>query len=206
MPPRVPSETKTAIKESIKELFNDDEFLDRMLSRITVKIEALETNVISNTNLIKQLEGRIENMKQADKLNNVCFYNIQEDPNEKVTEKILKILNENVKITVGRNHIVNCYRIGQKKDNRNRPIIVKFEQYCTKRSAILNAKNLKGTKVGLMEDLTKQKRELYKLAQGKYDFKSVFTRYGNIFLKLGNKVHKIGREEDLHTINNRTGN
>lgn len=105
-----------------------------------------------------------------------------------------------LKVKISREDIVKCYRVGEISRNKTRPIIIKFERYSTKFKILKNCGNLKGTKIGVPEDLIKSRLELLFAAQQRIDKKCVFTRYGNIFIKTNNKTQKLKTVEQLEEI------
>lgn len=201
MPPKVNSDMKSIIKETIKELLSDEEFLNKILSKVAEKLENFEKTLIKANEKIKQLEGQIDNLQQNEKINNICVYGIEEEENEKVPEKILKLLNEKVKVSVKREDIVKCYRIGNKTE-KIRPIVVKLDQYNLKYRILKNSGYLKGSKMGISEDLIKSKLNLLKKAQEAFDRKSVYTRYGNIYIKRENITRKIRNTNEIQQLIN----
>lgn len=96
----------------------------------------------------------------------------------------------NLNVDVSHDDIIKCYRVGKNKETP-RPAIFKFEKLSTKNLILKNVGKLKGTTVGIAEDLMKKQLEVYRAAQKITNRKSVFTRFGNVFVKIDGKVHKI---------------
>lgn len=190
MGPKINSDIRSAMKEAIRDLINDEEFLDKLLSRISEKLDLIQTDVRKNTDKIKQLEIRVENMQQNEKVNNICVYNLPEEDHENVENKFLQICKENLGLDMTSRDIARCYRAG-KKSERIRPIIVKFNSYHSKKEVMRNMQKLTGTGIGISEDLTKNRLVIYHAAGVKMNRKNVFTRYGNVFIRIGEKVQKI---------------
>ena len=104
--------------------------------------------------------------------------------------------NEKLEVPVNSVDIVKCYRVGSKK-NSNRPVIVRLDSQNKRNLLLKNKKKLKGQKIGVMEDLDKERLMLYKMAQEKTSRKAVFTMDGNIFVYWENRKHLIKNEIDL---------
>ena len=188
---------KNVVKEALKELLCDDDFLNKFLSKVNEKISELQKIVDKQTTQINQLEGRIEAMQQQTKINNICVYNLEEEENEKLATKLINIFTRKMNIPLKRQDIVKCYRIGENKE-KPRPVIIKFEQFHTKVFVLKNAYKLKGTKIGLAEDLNKERLNLYRQVTQKYDRKDIFTRFGNIYIKTkDNAIKKIFKINDV---------
>jgi len=199
MGPKPTADIKIAVKEALKEILTDDEFLNRLLSKVNDKLESLQKTVQQNTDTIKRLEGRLESMQQAEKVNSICIYNMAEENEGNLTQQFITLCKNKLKMEINRNNIIKCYRVGNNRD-KPRPTIVKFEQYHTKFELLKNCGNLRGTKIGIMEDLTKSRLEIYQVAQQRFDRKNTFTRFGNVYVKVNNKIEKVSNLACLDTI------
>lgn len=196
MAPKVTQEMKTAIKETVKELLSDEEFIDRIFKKVSERVNVLEKTVKEQEQKIEQLETKLINMEQNFKQNNICIYGIEENEHENINEKVLKICNVQVKVSIQRDDVIKSYRIGRNTNNsRPRPVIVKLDRIYLKNTILKNRKHLKGTKIVIGEDLTKSRLLLLKEVQQSFDKKSVFTHDGNIYLKMANNVNKKIRSQ-----------
>lgn len=72
--------------------------------------------------------------------------------------------------------------------------------YRTRQLAINNRKLLQGSKIVIREDLSKDRLQLLKSATTRFGFRNVWTRDGNICVRLGNKRHTITTQEELQKI------
>lgn len=193
-------DTKALIQEAIRELLNDEEFVNKIVNKVADRLETIEKSLIKTVNTVKQLENKIVNIQQNEKINNICLYNLEETNDEKLREGVLEILNNRVKIPTKKEDIARCYRVGNKVPGKIRPIIIKFQCYIHKVRVLKNAFNLKGTKMGLSEELVKGRLEIYKKAVEKFSKRDVFTRSGSIFVKYGNSNHRITSIDDLENL------
>ncbi|XP_045482920.1 protein unc-13 homolog C-like [Harmonia axyridis] len=103
-------------------------------------------------------------------MNNICIYNLDEEIEEKTSEQVINLLNNRMKINIKKEDIIKAQRVGVKND-KTRPIIVKFEKYQHKAMVLKNCKLLRGTKIGIAEDLLRKKIHLYKEVTKMYDRK-----------------------------------
>ncbi|XP_045475167.1 protein unc-13 homolog C-like [Harmonia axyridis] len=170
MGPKITNEIKTSMKETLKEIVSDDEFIDKLLSKFTDKIHTLQETINKQETLIQQLENRIDQLQQVSKMNNICIYNLDEEIEEKTSEQVINLLNNRMKINIKKEDIIKAQRVGVKND-KTRPIIVKFEKYQHKAMVLKNCKLLRGTKIGIAEDLLRKKIHLYKEVTKMYDRK-----------------------------------
>lgn len=202
MGPKVVNDMKFTIKEALKDIFNDDEFIDKVFVKITEKLNALEVTITNQRKYIGQLENQVQSLQQRSKINNICIYNLDEEQGEKTTDKVLNLFNAKLKTNIRKEDIVRAHRVG-KNNGKTRPIIVKFERYQHKALVFKNCSNLKGTQIGIMEDLQKKQFQLYREAIQIYDKRLVFTNFGDVFVKMNNKIKKIHNSADLSVSNNK---
>lgn len=149
------------MKEALRNLVNNEKFLNKLLSKVNEKLEGIKTNVRVNSQKIEQLKRQIENMQQIEKVNNICVYNLAQEANENITFKFIHLCKEKLEIdmkTEARTEdIVKCYRIGP-MERANRPIIIKFSNSLIKKKLMKNAYKLKGSNSGFAEDMTKSRQ------------------------------------------------
>lgn len=192
----ITNEMKNLVRETIKELLTDDLFVETVLKKINEKTKALEENLKQCKEKIELLETKMEDFKQKEKQNNICIYGIEQTDQENLTEKVLKVLNDKIKIPIKQDDVIKCHRIGV-NTRKQRPVVVKFEKKQLRNLIIKNRKKLKGTNTFITEDLTKTRLELFREAQNKFEKKSVYTHEGNVFVIMGEEKQKISSIADI---------
>lgn len=197
-------ETKILVQEAIRELLSDEEFINKIVNKITHRLEEIEKKVDKNVSEITKMENKIVNIQQNEKMNNVCLYNLVETTEGKLQETVLEIFNNKVKVPTKREDIDRCYRVGNRSEGKTRPVVIKFANYNHKVNILKNAYNLKGTKLGLAEELVRNRLEIYKEAVEKFSRQKVFTRSGNVYIRSNGANHRIMRREDLENLPNDT--
>ncbi|XP_044750628.1 protein unc-13 homolog C-like [Coccinella septempunctata] len=190
MPPKTTGDIKNAIKDSLRELLCDEEFIGNLLAKVEEKLATFQKTVDKHTDAIRILEEKMDKVQQNEKVNNICVYNLPEEQDRDTREIFIQLCKDKMNIKIPQENIATCYRVG-KVSEKPRPVIIKFQQYAAKKLVLKNVYKLKGTKVGIAEDLTKNRLILYRSAQELTYKQSVFTRYGNIYVKINEKVHKI---------------
>lgn len=200
MPPKITTtDMKTTIKEVIKELLSDDEFIDRILNKLSQKVCELEKTVRFQDKRIVDLESRLDSCKQNEKQNNICLYGIPEGNQEKMQETVLRIFNEQMKIPIKREDVIKVYRVGNNKE-KSRPVIVRLEKIQQRNTLLRNRSKLKESKLILCEDLTPARLKLYNEAVSLFDRKTVYTFEGNIYVKMEDSRVKIKNYDDLERL------
>lgn len=120
--------------------------------------EKLTTLVEENNNLkieIKTLQDKIELMEDHKRKNNIIFFGMTEKQYESPIESITKLLEKCMNIHINPQEINNAYRLGEKKDNKPRPILVTFTTNWRKNEILKNKKKL-DQEIYIKEDLSKE--------------------------------------------------
>ena len=172
------------ISDQINEIKNELMAAKRDISKITEENNKLKQIINLNTFKVDSLEqyGRRENLR---------IYGIPEsnenidDDGEQIVHDIAKLLN----VDLDNWDIQRAHRLGRKRSNKPRPIIVRFLSF-KKRNEILNSKSkLKNNQVYpsafITEDLTPLRSKLLYYVKHHCDEKFVMchTRNGNILMK-----------------------
>lgn len=192
--PKPTSDIRNIVKDTIRELLSDEEFINRISNRINDKLIGLETAVNRNMDLTKKLEGQIEILQKNEKMNNICVYNFPEEVNQNISRSF-SFCKDKMNTQIKNEKIVKCCRTGS-DNHRPRPI----KSYNFKENILKNDGKLSGTGIGIMEDLVKNQLSLYEKAPEKLNRKNVFTIYGNVIRKKDGKIQRIIDHGDLNII------
>lgn len=197
------AELKTIIKETIQELFAEEEFIRIIVKKISDKVDdkinKLQQLVNTQEDKIHSLEQKIDDIQQNEKSNNICVYGILEDSNENLRLNMTRLINDSTGVTLKPEDITAVYRIGKPADNtqKPRPVILKLKWYEIKMNIMQNRKKFKGTKIFISEDLTKTRRKLLNDAKAAFGEKQAWTFNGHIFIKKNGINIKLSNSEDL---------
>ena len=153
----------------------------------------------------KDLEG----LKQYSRRNSALIIGIPETKDEHIDDLVLDFAKSKLGITLQKNEIDRAHRVGKPRDDqqeqrkpRPRPVLVKFCTYRTKAVMMRNKSRLKGTGLGLVEDLTARNFQLLKDANACSKVESAWTIDGRIFVALesvgpnGTKIKKMITSKD----------
>ncbi len=100
---------------------------------------------------------------------NLLFCNVEEEEKENTDEKIYQILEEKLEIRDARSRIKidRSHRVGRKRNTQRKPraIVVKFNYFKDHEHVRLNARKLRGTRIGIAEqfpeEIEKIRQKLY---------------------------------------------
>ena len=139
----------------------------------------------------------------------MLIHGVPEVENENIDVVLNQTLNTKMNLGINVQNLVDrAHRLGKPINVGNgrttrsnkpkvRPIIVKFTSYRTRSRVFYSKKELKGSGCGISESLTKRRYNLYKAAQEKFGFKSVWSIDGRIMASVNNKKTLITSFDDL---------
>ena len=209
------------VKVILQQLCKDSDFLDLLLEHLSVKIteiintqcgelraevKTLHDTVKERDCHIEHLRRKCDDLEQYSRRNNIRIFGVNEEKQENSVAVVLDVFNQKMGLSVKESDIDRAHRTGKIRERSTngdgssgppsksvaRPIIVRFTNYSV-RSRVFNSKTkLKGTKVSIREDLTKNRLEDLSAASGKYGLRNVWTRDGIIFCRRDDGIHRIG--------------
>lgn len=162
-------EISNLIKSGIEACFKDDSIMDKLITKMCEKVEASLTQRLQkyDEELDKlkrereQIKDKYIELEQYSRRNNVRIFGIPEDDNEEVELKLINALSSK-NINIASDFIDRCHRVGHKKKDLTRAILVKFTSYKYKSTLLKNRTRLQELRI--KEDLAKERYELLKAA------------------------------------------
>lgn len=134
--------------------------------------------------------------------NKLLLHGVKESSNEDIYKNIIDLLRDNIGIEISKCELVNCYRLGKKQPDKNRPIVIEFLQKWQRDHIFFKKKQLKGKNVLISEVLTKYR---YKIFQECYKiYKNLcWTRNGIIIVLKNGQNTYISTMEQMTTFLNK---
>lgn len=207
------SQADPAIVAVVKEVLKSSDF---MLTLSAIVKEAVSANfeehmkkqdkiikdlLTENKNLRTEnqsLSLRIDRTEQYFRCNNIRLFGVAETEGENPEDIALKVFNEKMGLNISLENIERCHRVGlQKKDGNPRGILIKFANYRFRKLVYDNKRKLKSKGITVKEDLTTTRLNIYKKACESFEFKSVWSYDGAVFVKFRNKSFKF---EDMNEL------
>ncbi|KAH9359721.1 hypothetical protein HPB48_011077 [Haemaphysalis longicornis] len=127
------------------------------------RLEKVDEACNNMTKLVLELVAKVDDLENRSRRNNILVYGVKEDQDED-SEKLERKVNEEIfkKILgVEVNSIERIHRIGLKHAERHRPIILRFFNYVDKTKVMSSCFKLKGTKIAISEDFSKNVRDIH---------------------------------------------
>ena len=194
------------VKSTIDKLSEDSDALNNLQQAAEFQVEQLqerldnveEKNNLSIQKLYKQIETKDEVMRkvqektdeleQFHKMNNIRIAGQEEEDGEDVQSKVINLAKK-MKLKLESTDIQDVRRMGPRKENKTRDILVRFVSSKTRETLYKRRKMLKDTTepVYLNEDLTQRRSLLFYEGrrlrkQGKLF--GIWSQHGNILIKV----------------------
>lgn len=144
--------------------------------------------------LRSQIELLAQGIDRLDTLSRrkvLLLHGIQEDIDEDLVKKLLEVLSNQMKLTgVSSEAFESCHRLGAKKKDSPRPVLVRFSSLKQRMMVWNNKTSLKGSKVTVSEFLTKARQELFVAARSHFGKRKCWTSDGTINILLADSSRK----------------
>lgn len=148
-----------------------DKQTDTITERVTNNLiqivdERLNIVIEENKSLklqVDNLQTKIKYMETEKKRNNLMFLGFEEkqQTQHELMEDITNLLSRNLKTNLQKHEIAKAYRIGVRKDNKRRPVLVSFNT-TWRRDDILKYRKEMPTEMYIKEDFSKEVLEIRK--------------------------------------------
>ncbi|XP_077551551.1 uncharacterized protein LOC144165304 [Haemaphysalis longicornis] len=128
------------------------------------KIQSLESTVTKVQNDVTFVLDKIDDLENRSRRNNIIIHGLKEEQNESLESLHENVVNtffkETLKISVS--GVERCHRLGVKKQNKIRPVILKLVDFREKLLIFKNCPKLKNTDMYITEDFSQNVREVRK--------------------------------------------
>ena len=133
----------------------------------------------------KSLSSKIDDLEQYSQRNCLVLRGVNESNDKNINEIIIKIFSEELGVEIKVDDLDRSLRLGKpkRKDNKLRPITVKFPRYAVKSEIFMKKRKLKGKRLLITESLTSSRMQLLGDAQRKYGVRNVWTSDGCVMVK-----------------------
>lgn len=173
--------------------------MDVKLGQIVKEITAVK---IENEQLrlkVEKQDERIEFLERELRKKNLIITGVVDEEGEKeheTLEKILVVMN-NIGVEIDKEKdLEDLLRLGKYKATGMRPILIKMRKYSKKTEILKQAKNLKGTTIGINEDYPKEVQEERKklipiMKESRAKGQKAFIKYNKLIID--NEIYKTAK-------------
>ncbi|KAH9384416.1 hypothetical protein HPB48_026423 [Haemaphysalis longicornis] len=154
-------EVESAVGDIQTRITNIEQELCR-IEKCEQRLEKVDEACINTSKLVLELVAKVDDLENRSRRNNILVYGVKEDQDEDSEELERKVNEEIFKKILGVevNSIERIHRIGLKHAERHRPIILRFFNYVDKTKVMSSCFKLKGTKIAISEDFSKNVRDI----------------------------------------------
>lgn len=206
-----------AVEKKLGELLNrlavveGDVFdLQQKLKKKDTEISKLNMTIENMSREVQSANNSINNLEQYSRRSCIRIFGVEENPGEDTDAIVAEIIRDQVGVSLESRDIDRSHRTGKMpkpssaatpgKPPRHRAIIVKLSSYKKRRDILGNRKNLKGTGMSIVEDLTMKNQALLAKTRNTSKILAAWTVDGRVIALLpasgGKTVKKVIRNED----------
>lgn len=179
------------IENKFEERFKEQN--DRITS-LEAKIEKLEGEY-------QQVRNNMDSQEQSLRSLNIRIFGVKVQEGEDVRATVQDLFTKTLKCNIQNSDINKCYRVPSKNINDRPPaILVQFANDAARVSIFKSRKYLHKSGIQIKEDLTKFRLALLNSAVNQFAKTNVWTLNGNIYVKCGDSVRRIGDERELSAL------
>lgn len=128
--------------------------------RLSLKIEEVNHKINNLSQENTELKEKLETIERHQRKNNIIIFGLDREEEQLNINSFLNKLNNYLTTDIKQPDLNNIYLLGK---GRHCPIKLEFISYLNKQAIFRNIKNLKGTKISIVDDLTYFQREENKL-------------------------------------------
>ncbi|XP_040068674.2 uncharacterized protein LOC115320940 [Ixodes scapularis] len=134
------------------------------LSNMAVSVAAFETRIVSLEKNVNFLLGKVDDLENRSRRNNLLVYGIKEtadESNEGLENCVKKEIFEDI-LGVHASGIEKIHRLGRKVANKTRPVILRFLEERDKSAVLSSCRRLKGSRFSISEDFSPRVQQIRK--------------------------------------------
>ncbi|CAG9781844.1 unnamed protein product [Diatraea saccharalis] len=194
-------ETQRAIEETLMQRTTDFEAhlkVSCASSSSAVDMKALSTDYCHFKSLVggilallrQQIDSLVRNVDIIETRHRnkaLLVGGVEEKEGEDLLAAVSDVCNNKLGLNnISRSSFTVCHRLGANTQDRPRPILMRFAELSTKSDVWTNKTKLKGSSIVLSEFLTRRHQDVFVAARNHFGIRSVWTKDGNIIVKLPN--------------------
>ena len=128
-------ESQIKVTESLEFMSAKFDDLEKEIKKKDEKINQLEKTIENLAEKQKSLSSEIDDLEQYSRRNCLLLHGVNESNDENTNEIIIKKFSEELGVEIKEDDLDRSHRLGKpkRKDNKPRPIIVKFARYAVSR-------------------------------------------------------------------------
>ena len=167
----------------LDDIQRDNAALSRKLGEKVSTIDDLQKKIDALEKSKKDLEIDLNNLEQHGRKCSVRIFGLRVQ-NQNYPQAVLQLLRERLKLDINMGDIVAAHPLPAKSNNHIPPIIVKFLRPYNQEQVLRVRRNLKGSHIGITEDLTRRNIQLLNRVKSSDNVVDAWTVKGQVWCKL----------------------
>ncbi|XP_042150731.1 uncharacterized protein LOC121838509 [Ixodes scapularis] len=195
---------QSRLEASVNEInskINKIEITMKTVQALNENVKEIEKKVQSLEKTIEYQNDRLTDFENRSRRNNLLVFGIPEvdkESEDDLKKKVIKELFE-IKLGVQIASLERIHRVGYKRNESCRPVIIKLFNYNEKLAVLKNCRKLKGTKISVSSDYARETREKRKklwnsASENKANGDEVFLVHDK--LKINNQTFEWDLKQD----------
>ena len=149
------------MEESVKFCSDQYDEFHKTMGSLIQRLDKLEKEKNKLETKLTKAVALIDDQQQYSRRNCLLFHDVKEESSEDTHNIVTEICAEKLRLEIDKSMIDRSHRLGpKKKDQKPRPIIVKFDSYRNRSKVFYNKKMLQCSGVTITESLTKTRMDL----------------------------------------------
>lgn len=169
---------------NIEQLINS---FGKFEEHILVELESLKSQVSEKFN---HLDSNVDVSLQHAHKNKLLIYGINEKAKEDLLNVVINLFNDKFNKQIDKKDLADCYRLGKKVKDKNRPVVVEFLRLWERNEIFYDKATLKGSRMVIAELLTAQRYKLYREVRSKFQ-NNCWSKNGVIVFIKDNKKYFV---------------
>lgn len=199
-------------KSEIEFFFKSEEFRKIVENAVSAAVEKRMTEMeeqlrkTEEKNKVLEEENRmmkrqINDIEQYGRRMNLRVYGMNEAGKKPIDERhlegeVVKVLNEKMGMTITIKDVQACHYTDKKKVG----VIIRFVSRKHRDQIFFLKKKLRGSRISITEDMTRDNYRLLKQCQNEFDKKNIWTVNGVIRIKVKDVIYKVKCVDDLNAL------
>lgn len=190
--PELSATSGFSIQDLSKKFMEFENDIMKQVSDLKNVIDVIQQKMDVTDIAIDRNEQQLNNLK-------LVIHGVLEKDGENLIEEIISLVQNRLNIPVDKNNISHCGRIGKKRVDKSRPIVITFSVKWLRDKIYVNKAKLKGSKLVCTEFLTKKRLTIFKKCREVYG-RQCWTSGGLIVVLVNGRKNFISTAAEMDSL------
>ena len=190
-----------AVQQSMQGVESRLEGLEAENKSLKEEIKTLKAEVINSTKAVQiaqDSKAHAVRNEQYSRRTSIRIFGVKENQNEDSKQLSLDIFRDKLGLTFTKRDLNAAHRVGLKKPEQTRALLVQFVNKDDRYTVMKERKRLKGTRITLVDDLTKEVHQLFNRVKNDSRIMDAWTWEGQVKFKTRDgKIRRVDYGQSL---------